>query len=132
MAAFPLRPGSVSLPRSRRVSAPSIDLSGVRDFIVSLAPSTGLFLTVALATTFVASLVGQVSLERARREGISASGRAAVAENTRNDAEASLNATTGAFNVRSWARDHGFVEADAVAGSSTPKSKSNYVAPKTR
>lgn len=72
-----------------------------------------LFAVVAMVTFSVSSLVGNVLLEQARRDGLSASQRARAARSSESSVRRTLDRQSGVVPAQSWAAANGFVPIDA-------------------
>lgn len=70
------------------------------------------FLVLASATYLTSSMAGQVMVEKARRDGISAQRRAAEAKRAEVSLRARINELTGFSNLDSWATAHGLVASE--------------------
>lgn len=76
-----------------------------------------LFMIVAGVAYLVSSLSGQVMVEKARRDGISASRRAEDARKVVAELSKRLDALTSLGAVDEWARNHSFLAPDQLVGS---------------
>ncbi len=74
-----------------------------------------LFSVVAFSTYLASSMVGQVMVENARREGIAAQRRANDAKRTEGGLRSRINELTGFTAMETWALGHGFVAPDRPA-----------------
>jgi hypothetical protein len=74
------------------------------------------FLIIVGVTYLVSSLTGQVMVEKARREGISASGRALEARKVEAELGKRLDMLTSFASVDEWAKTHNFLPPDQLAG----------------
>lgn len=92
-------------------------VSGTRWRPRVLAAAT-VFVTVGGLTFFASSLLGHVMVEKARREGISARGRAMEARKAESTLRSRIDSLTSLGAVEAWAQAHGFVAPDGIGGTS--------------
>jgi hypothetical protein len=70
------------------------------------------FCVLAASTYLVSSMSGQVMVEKARRDGITAQRRATEAKRAEAGLRSRINELTGFSNLEAWALAHGFVASD--------------------
>src|SRR5258707_7821110 len=78
------------------------------------------FATIVATTYLVSSLFGQVMVEKARREGISAVARATEARKMEAVLTRRLDSLTGLTSVDQWAKTHNFFPPDQLAPTGKP------------
>ena len=86
------------------------------------------FGTIACASYLVSSLAGQVMVEKARREGIRAVGRATSARKVEEELNKRLNQLTSLQSIQGWAKAHQFftpAELVQAGATKTPKEAAN-------
>ncbi|HVT13437.1 MAG TPA: hypothetical protein VHE55_14315 [Fimbriimonadaceae bacterium] len=77
--------------------------------------------SVTLAVFFASSLAGQVMVEKARRDGLHAVGRARDAAKEVALLRQSVQDMTQPSRVDEWAQENGFVSPDSLVAQSSPK-----------
>jgi len=109
MSAIPAsRPIAVRSQTKRRAKSRS-------KVFTNIVGGVTLFGAVALTTFLVSSMAGQVMVEKARREGISAQRRAIDAKRVEGGLRVRINELTGFTAMDNWALSHGFVAPDRPA-----------------
>lgn len=91
----------------------------------NIANSAALFICIAGTVYLVSSMVGQVMVEKARREGIRAASRSIEAKKAESMIRRHVEALTSLSAVDEWASAHGFLAPDKQVqpGQAQPKAE---------
>lgn len=107
MSAIPAsRPISASRRKARTQARARTNVWG------SILGGAALFAVVAVATFLASSMAGQVMVEKARREGISAQRRASDARRAEAALRSRISELTGFTAMENWALSHGYIAPD--------------------
>jgi hypothetical protein len=106
-------PVVIELPRTR-VPRQQVARIQTRKRTSNLVSTSACFVAVSAITFCSLSLVGQVMVEKARRDGIRASARARAAANQVAELRGNIQALVSAGGIEAWAIEQGFIPVDAL------------------